>query len=78
MKTRILHTLGFGNTIGMYVKMMFWIYVTANYIVPLPSVVFLINVQQVRGDDADDPTTYLVSFDEHEARYVVSTLSLCS
>ncbi|KAJ7951710.1 RNA polymerase II-associated, Paf1 [Quillaja saponaria] len=24
----------------------------------------------VRGDDADDPTTYLVSFDESEARYV--------
>ncbi|KAJ1378149.1 RNA polymerase II associated factor Paf1, partial [Sesbania bispinosa] len=24
----------------------------------------------VRGDDADDPTTYLVSFDESEARYL--------
>lgn len=26
---------------------------------------------QVRGDDANDPTTFLVSFDEGEARYVV-------
>lgn len=27
--------------------------------------------QQVRGDDADDPTTYLVAFGESEARYTV-------
>lgn len=26
---------------------------------------------QVRGDNVDDPTTYLVSFDDAEARYVV-------
>ena len=28
---------------------------------------------QVQGDDASDPTTFLVSFDEGEARYVVYT-----
>ena len=28
--------------------------------------------QQVRGDDVHDPTTYLVSFDDDEARYAVS------
>lgn len=27
----------------------------------------------MRGDDADDPTSYLVSFDDDEARYVVYT-----
>ena len=31
--------------------------------------------QQVRGDDADDPTTYLVSFDDTEARYLVYALT---
>lgn len=32
---------------------------------------FLMTLQQVRGDNVDDPTTYLVSFDDAEARYVV-------
>lgn len=27
--------------------------------------------QQVRGEDLEDPTTYIVSFDEGEARYAV-------
>ena len=29
----------------------------------------------MRGDDANDPTTFLVSFDEAEARYLVSIFS---
>lgn len=29
------------------------------------------SVEQVRGDDADDPTTFFVSFDDDVARYVV-------
>ena len=31
--------------------------------------------QQVRGDDADDPTTYLVSFNKTDARYLVFHLN---
>lgn len=30
---------------------------------------------QVRGDDADDPTTYVVAFGEREARYMVKLYS---
>ena len=28
-------------------------------------------IEQVKGDDAEDPTTYLVHFDENTARYLV-------
>ena len=36
-------------------------------------ILMLLMPQQVRGDDVDDLTTYLVSFDEDAARYAVST-----
>lgn len=32
----------------------------------------LIIASQVRGDDADDPTTYLLVFGDSEAKYLVS------
>lgn len=31
----------------------------------------MIPVLQVRGDDVDDPTTFLVNFDDDIARYLV-------
>lgn len=33
--------------------------------------IFYFFLEQVQGDDADDPSTYLVSFDDDVARYVV-------
>lgn len=72
MRMKTSHFLGFASTTGMYVQLLLKHYF-ANYCFDSLVNTSLLSIQQVRGDDADDPTTYLVSFDDDEARYVVCT-----
>lgn len=74
MKMRIFHTVGFGSITGTYVPFPSaeLDLVTFLYLVYLVLLILLAFAHwQVRGDDADDPTTYLVAFGETEAHYMV-------
>ena len=70
MNTKISRTLGFANTIMKYVPIFLTSYSCSKH---SHTEGFFFVPQQFRLDNADDPTTYLVSFDEAEARYLVST-----
>lgn len=72
MRMKMSHFLGFASTTGMYVQLLLKHYL-ANWHFSSLANTSLLSIQQVRGDDADDPTSYLVSFDDDEARYVVCT-----
>lgn len=80
MKVRISHTLGFGSITGMYVPFLS-AEVNLATILYIDKLLSCVNFPscahwQVRGDDADDPNTYVVAFGEREARYMVNCVLL--
>lgn len=69
------HLHGFASITGMYVTPLSLLLFNFNtsFTGAADAWKFAIEMhRQVRGEDADDPTTYLVTFGESEARYAVN------